>query len=109
MKKFQSSSNLLVFTDKTKNLYEISKENYKKFLYNNISRTYIKPDNNIKGKIDKEVTIIAKSFQTQEKIECYAKQNAFFTFREQTKHFRSNIICRPFNLNVGYCALQRVK
>ena len=66
MKKLPSSNNF-VSTDKAKNLYKISKENYNKLLYYDISRTYKKPDNISKGTIDKEATTIAKSFQTQKK------------------------------------------
>lgn len=65
MKKLPSSNNF-VSTDKAKNLYKISKENYSKLLYY-ISRTYKKPDTICKGTIDKEATTIAKSFQTQKK------------------------------------------
>lgn len=66
MKKLPSSNNF-VSTDKAKNLYKISKENYNKLLYYDISRTYKKPDTISKGAIDKEATTIAKSFQTQKK------------------------------------------
>ena len=42
MESIRSSKNVLVFADKSKNLYELSRENYQKLLHDNITQTYKK-------------------------------------------------------------------
>ena len=38
---FKKSKNVLIFADKTRNIYETDKNNYSKLLRDNISKTYI--------------------------------------------------------------------
>ena len=40
LKKINSSENMFVFTDKTRNIYETSLETYNKLLHDNITKTY---------------------------------------------------------------------
>ena len=54
IKSIKKSNNVFIFTDKTRNLYEISNENYNKLLTKNITKTYRKTTNKI---YNKEVTI----------------------------------------------------
>ena len=58
--KIKSSRNLLVFADKTRNLYEMPPDQYKKWLNNNISKAYHKVDSNVKWSINKEAKELSK-------------------------------------------------
>ena len=54
LNKIKSSRNLLLFADKTTNLYEMPTDQYKTLLNNNITKTYRKADYNAKRSIDNE-------------------------------------------------------
>ena len=54
MNKIRSSNELLVSADKTRNHYEITKENYK-ILHDNITKTYEKAQPSLPKKINMEV------------------------------------------------------
>ena len=97
LKNIRNSKNLLVFADKTNNMYEMSKENYNKLLHDNITKTYKKTNSSMKHKIDKEAANIAKSFHSQDRVERYAERKAFITLKDHKDNFRSNTKCRLLN------------
>lgn len=51
VKKINSSKKVLVFADKTRNVYELDKNQYDKLLRENITKTYKKAD----GPIEEEI------------------------------------------------------
>ena len=57
----RSSKNVLAFTDKSTNLYELSRESFEKLLHNNITKTYKKAPVNTKWKINRESKKFAKN------------------------------------------------
>ena len=97
--KIKSSRNLLVFPDKTMNLYEMPPDQYKTLLNNNITRTYRKVDSNAKRNIDKEAKKLSKELNLEDKVECYAKRPAFITLKDHRENFKSNKKCRLINLS----------
>ena len=50
----RSSKNVLVFADKSTNLYELSHDNYQKLLHDNITQAYKKAPKNTKRDIDRK-------------------------------------------------------
>ena len=54
---------LLIFADKTTNLYEVAPEQYKTILTNNVMNTYRKADRSIQLNIDRKSKIISKTLQ----------------------------------------------
>ena len=93
LNKIKSSRNLLVFAEKTTNLYEMPPDQYKMLLNNNITKTYCKADSNAKQNIDKEAKKLSKELNLEDKIECYAKKLAFITLKDQKENFKSNQKC----------------
>ena len=83
LNKIKSSGNLLVFADKTTNLYEMLPDQYKTLLNNNITKMYHKVDSNAKLNIDKELNL-------EDKIECYTKRPAFITLKDHKENFKSS-------------------
>ena len=55
----QSSKKVLVFADKSTNLYVLSRENYQKLLHDNITQTYKKARKNAKRDIDRKTKSFA--------------------------------------------------
>ena len=90
LNKIKSSRNLLVFADKTTNLYEMLPDQYKTLLNNNITKMYHKVDSNAKLNINKELNL-------EDKIECYTKRPAFITLKDHKENFKNNQKCRLIN------------
>ena len=57
----RSSKKVLVFADKSRNLYELSRENYQTLLHDNITQTYKKSPKNAKRDIDRKTKSLAKA------------------------------------------------
>lgn len=96
-KEIHNSENLLIFADKTTNLYSMKKEAYNKLLQDNITRTYKKADNDVKTRIDKEAKPLAEKLKLSEKMECYADRKAFITLKDHKENFSNNTKCRLIN------------
>ena len=95
----RSPKNVLAFADKSKNLYELSKESYEKLLHDNITQTYQKASVNAKRKIDRESKKFSKNLSLEEKMECYSDNHAYITLKDHEENFRSNISCRLISLS----------
>ena len=54
LKKVKTSGKIMVFADKTANMYEISKDDYVKLINDNVTKTYQKTTLSTKTKIDKQ-------------------------------------------------------
>ena len=95
--KINSSSNLLVFADKTTNMYEMTKENYENLLMNNITKCYKKADETCLNGINNEAKQIACKLKLDKKIKRLAKRKAFITLKDHKENFTSNTKCRLIN------------
>ena len=93
----KKSKNIYIFADKTNNLYETDIKNYNKLLINNISKTYKNSDQAIFNTINKEAKHIAEGFDIAERVDCFAKSNAFITLKDHKENFQSNPKCRLIN------------
>ena len=101
----RSSENVLVFADKSTNLYETDKEQYSKLLRDNITRTYMKADRDIKSDIDSEARELAVKLDLSDKMERFAERPAFVTLKDHKDDFRENPKCRlinPAKSEMGY-------
>ena len=87
----------ITFADKSRNLYEIEKEEYNKLLMENITKTYKKSNTNVLHEINKEAKEIAKTINIGDKAEYLAKQQAFITLKDHKETFENNPTCRLIN------------
>ena len=97
VRNIRSSENVLVFADKSTNLYELSKEQYTKLLKDNITRSYKKADGGVKNDIDQEARRLADRLDLSDKIEIFAEKPAFVTLKDHKEDFRANPKCRLIN------------
>ena len=77
-------------TDKTSNMFILSKNNYQNLLRNAITTTYKKADENIGPKINKEGIKFAKQADTLDKIEVNDTDNPFVALKDHKKNFMSH-------------------
>ena len=94
IKKYKSIS---IFANKTNNLYETDIKIFNKLLIKNISKTYKKSDPTILNTINKEAKHIAENYDIAERVDCFAKSNAFITLKDHKENFQSNPKCRLIN------------
>ena len=88
---------MLVFADKSTNLYGLSQDHYEKLLHDNITQTYQKTCCQTKKKIDRETRKFAKSLGLDERMECYSEQSVFITLKDHKANFKNNTKCRLIN------------
>ena len=89
----KSSENLLVFADKTTNLYEMTPKQYK--------TTYRKAERSTKLNIDREAITISKTLHLEKRIERYAERPAFISLKDHKENFKHNTKCRLINPSKG--------
>ena len=87
---------MLVFADKSTNIYKLSRDHYEKLLHDNITQTYQKTCYQTK-KIDREAKKFAKSLGLDERMECYSEQSAFIELTDHKANFKNNTKCRVIN------------
>ena len=75
----RSSKNMLIFADKSTNIYEVSREHYEKLLHDSITQTYKRATSGTKRKIDKESKQFSEHLGIADRMECYSDHHAFIT------------------------------
>ena len=93
---------MLVFADKSTNIYKVSREHYEKLLQDNITQTYKKASPGAKRRINKESKQFAKHLGIDDRMECYSDQHAFITLKQHKDNFKNNPKCRLINPNWWY-------
>ena len=93
LKKVKTSGKIMVFADKTTNMYEISKEDYVKLINDNVTKIYQKTTLSTKTKIDKETRTFAKKLKLEKKMEQYADKPAYVTLKDHKDNFKTKLPC----------------
>ena len=97
LKKVKTSGKIMVFGDKTTNMYEMSKEDYVKLINDNVTKTYLKTTLSTKTKINKETRTFAKKLKLEKKMEQYADKPAYVTLKDHKDNFKTKLPCRLIN------------
>ena len=74
LEKVSSSKNVLIFADKTRNIYETSPETYNKLLNENITKTYKLGSNDITDDINSELKQITSNLSIADRVDTMAKK-----------------------------------
>ena len=90
----KNNQNLLIFADKTNNVYELNKEEHEKLLLENITKTYKKAPKKLEKSINLEAKNITKNINLDNKVECLAKTEAFITLKDHKENFQNKRPCR---------------
>jgi hypothetical protein len=97
LRKIKKSPNVIIFADKTRNVYESSPENHDKILKDNITKTYKIGDESITDDINCELKGIAEDLGICNKIDIMAKCKAFVTVKDHKENFEQNPKYRLIN------------
>ena len=93
----KSSSDVYAFADKTKSIYKLPPQDYKKSLHENITKSYKKSPTNLKKSINLEAKKTAAGVKLDDRIEYMAKAPAYITLKDHKDNFRSAHPCRLIN------------
>ena len=97
----KSSKHLLIFADKTTNLYEMTPEQYKTILTNNVTKTYRKAEQSTQLNIDREAKTISKTLHLEKRMERYAERPAFISLKDHKENFKHDTKCHLINPSKG--------
>jgi hypothetical protein len=97
LKKINSSPNIFIFADKTRNIYEASLDTYNKLLHDNITKTYKHGSEDTIDEIDSELKEISNNLGIGDKIEKMKKREAFISLKDHKENFENNPKCRLIN------------
>ena len=96
-RKINSSKNVFIFADKTRNIYETEAKSYDKLLTENVTKTYKHEENDTFQNIEKERKNIASSLNISNLIELMNKEKAFISLKDHKPDFENHPKCRLIN------------
>ena len=97
VKKVRDCPNIIAFSDKTNNLYEMKPDDYRKLLFENITKDYRKCDESTLDKINLEAEGIISKNATRKRIPKFQKSEAFISIKDYKDSFSNSIPCRLIN------------
>ena len=97
IKKIQDSNQIIVSADKSRNKYELSVNDYKKLLRNNITCKYKKVDQNHISNTNIRAAKIAKDLEIEDRVDKYIEANSYVTIKDHKENFPSKVECRLIN------------
>lgn len=98
------SNEIIVFADKTNNLYSVNPNYYEKLLKENITKSYKIADDNVINNINDSTQELITKNKIQGKIEKLDKSEAFITIKDHKENFPADIKCRLINPSKAYIA-----
>ena len=98
------SKKIFVKADKTCNVYEVTKTNYKRHLKNNVTTHYEKAPLDIENDINREARQITDELEISDRVEPMAQKEAYITIKDHKERFPNDVKCRlinPAKSNIG--------
>jgi hypothetical protein len=109
LEKVNSPENVLIFADKTRNVYEVTPGAYDKLMTDNITKTYKLGNVNLTEDINSELKNIASNLSIADRGDTITKRNAFITPKDHKDNFDSNPKCRLINPEKSEYKIEHVK
>ena len=99
VKKIKGSKKVITFSDKTNNLYEMEPDDYRKLLLENITRDYMKCDDDTVEieKTNLEASAIISKNASRRRIPKFQKSEAFLSIKDHKNGFPNTVPCRLLN------------
>ena len=97
LKEITSTNKVLIFADKTRNIYATDADNYQKLLRDNITKKYKIADTSVVDSINNELVDIAAKLDIEDRISPMNKQPAFISIKDHKDNFPQNTPCRLIN------------
>ena len=97
LKKINSSPNIFVFADKTRNIYETLLDTCNKLMHDSITKAYKHGSEGTISQIDDELKHISNNLGIGDRIEQMKEREAFISLKDHKENFENNPKCRLIN------------
>ena len=97
IKRINTCKKVLVKADKSRNIYQLDKDGYKKYLRENITRAYKKSTKNRLYAVNKQANKIVEELNIDDRIEKIQESEAYITVQDYKKGFPNNPPFRIIN------------
>ena len=87
IKLIKSTKEMLINADKSRNIYKVSCENYKKYLVENITKTYKKSGKARVNSINKDTKKLAEKLKIADRMERMEESEAYITVKDHKEDF----------------------
>ena len=87
VKTIKNTKDLLINADKSSNIYKMDKDTYKKYLRENVTKTYKKSNRNKVNKIIIEAKKIATKLKIDDRVQQFHEAEAFITVKDHKDNF----------------------
>ena len=91
------SHTVFVPADKTRNLYQVEKHQYKKLLRNNVTKHYQLADESGYSEINTETQIIANKLRIADRLDTMGKKEAYVALKDHKENFQNSLPYRLIN------------
>ena len=95
--RIRRSNAVFVTADKTRNLYQVEKDQYQKLLRNNVTKHYQLADGRAYSDVNAETQVIAHKLRIADRLETMAKKEAYVTLKDHKDNFENALPCRLIN------------
>ena len=99
IKEIKSTNKIIVPADETRDLNHEEKEDYKKYLKDNITKTYKKSTNSKVNRVDRDAKKVADKLLMSDKVDQLEKHDKYITVKNYKESFLHNPSFRLINLS----------
>ena len=96
-KEINNTDELLVNADESTNIYKFSKDQYKKYLCDNVTKTYEKSNRNKINNINYEAKTLCEKLNIDDRLHQMQATEAFITVKDKKQGFPHTLWCRLVN------------
>ena len=104
IKEIKASNKVFVSADKSRHIYKMEKDEYKKLLQDNITKTYKKSNGKKLRDINFAAKKIAEKLSIADRVEVMQETEAYITIKDHKDEFPNKMPCRlinPSKPNIG--------
>ena len=104
IKEIKASNKVFVSADKSRHIYKMEKDEYKKLLQDNITKTYKKSNGKKLRDINFAAKKIAEKLSIADRVEVMQETEAYITIKDHKDEFPNKMLCRlinPSKPNIG--------
>ena len=104
IKEIKTSRKLILFADKSSNIYKIDKTKYDQLLFHNVTKDYKKSTSNTIDELNNEAANLVSKNNIKGKIPKFDLRESFVTVKDHKRGFPNKIECRLINPSKTYIA-----
>ena len=97
IRQIRTSNNLLISTDKSRNICKVSKASYERMMHKNVTKTYKKCNTNKPNSINFKAKQIASKLKVDDRVQKLDENETYLTIKDHKEGFTNKISSRLVN------------